>query len=83
MQRQQFLGEHNPLTPFSKGELPTHFEKEPVTLTIIISHWLLSGERKVCYPLEVFAVRPELQFCYWGDGKLWTKYDSGDVSEPN
>jgi hypothetical protein len=23
-------GEHNPLPPFSKGELPTHFEKEPI-----------------------------------------------------
>jgi hypothetical protein len=23
------LGEHNPLPPFFKGELPTHLEKEP------------------------------------------------------
>ncbi len=25
-----WIERNNPLTPFSKGELPTHFEKEPV-----------------------------------------------------
>jgi len=25
-----WIERNNPLTPFSKGELPTHFEKEPL-----------------------------------------------------
>ncbi len=31
-----WIERNNPLTPFSKGELPTHFEKEPFILQVLV-----------------------------------------------
>jgi hypothetical protein len=38
-----WIERNNPLTPFSKGELPTHFEKEP-KIYDILANWFLPSE---------------------------------------
>ncbi len=52
-----WIERNNPLPPFSKGELPTHFEKEPIYLIFMLLFYINRCKKKQAFYIHLKPVR--------------------------